>query len=240
MNVKSILQSLMRQKAILAASLLFAVGMAFLGYARPVWDDGPHLRPARPEQWRSEALLFITEPGFPWGSAVESYRARGPSGTPALRAGDTERLAGLATVYAQVVSSDEVRQLAGGAQPVDAAVQTDLVTYTTQSLGLIRVLPLLRVETLSATAAGSVAAANNLADAFPRYIARQQAEAGIPRRDRTLIEVVKRPRSAELVAGPSKSAPGIIFVAAFTLGIGLALTVDKIRRQGARRRMSPI
>ena len=218
----------------LAIGFAVAVGLAILAYARPAISDGrPTLEPRGSEIWRSEEILFITQPGFPAGRGVPLYRPSNPArGTPAVPVDDQTRLANLAPLYAQLATGDAVRALvtSKGRLAPDVEVAAEPITYTTTQFAYPQVLPLISLTANADSSAKATGAVTRFSTAFRSYVLRQQNAAGIPDRDRVFVRVLDeaKPSETALIAGRSKLAPLLIFFVVSLLVIGAALVLDNL------------
>src|SRR5207249_3172771 len=99
-------------------------------------------------------------------------------------------------LYAQLAVSEPIRKQLPG---VDAGITKLSVTpvpappYVNPAI-----LPLLTVAAIAPTPAGAVSLANRAATYFQGWLARRQATAGIPRRERVTIQTVDPARTAKL------------------------------------------
>jgi hypothetical protein len=236
MDLKHVLRVMRGYRSLVVFGLLLAVVLATLSYATPGFQDGsPTLEPRGSETWLSEGILLISERGFPEGRAVPAYRPSNPrTGTPAVPVGDQGRLSNLAALYSQYASSDVVRRMALRKGALKAEIRTEPVTYTTAQFAYPQVLPLIRVSATAATPQLAKRAVTRIADAFHSYMTQRQDRAGIPKKDRVLIDYAKKPTKATLITGRSMILPVIVFLSVATLAIGLALVLDNIKRSTLR------
>jgi len=237
MDLRHILRVMREYRRFVAVGLALAVTLAVASYATPgVKGIVPTLKPRGVETWSAEAILAITERGFPQGRAIPTYRPSDPKrGTPAVLVGDQDRLASLAALYAQYASSDRVRRLALRNGPLNAEVSAEPVTYTTTQFAYPQVLPLIRITSTAATPSLAIGGARRVGDAFTDYIRQQQTGASIPKSDRVLVDYARRPAKALLVKGRSKILPVLILFCLSSLVIGSALVRDNLRRSGDNR-----
>jgi hypothetical protein len=237
MDLRHILRVVRHYRGFVLLGLALAVILSVASYATPgVKGAVPTLKPRGVETWRAEAILAITERGFPQGRAIPTYRPSDPKrGTPAVLVGDQDRLASLAALYAQYASSDRVRRLALRDGPLNAEVSAEPVTYTTTQFAYPQVLPLIRITSTAATPSLAINGARRVGDAFTAYVRQQQNNAAIPKSDRVLVDYARRPAKAVLFKGRSKILPALMFFCLTSLVIGSALVLDNLRRSGEQR-----
>src|SRR5207247_6479648 len=97
-----------------------------------VAHGGPKLSYRQGQQWVSYTTLFVTQQGFPWGRSIIS---QGQGGSAAASAGaastgqfaDPARLASLAVLYAQLASSDPVRNIMLREGPLTGTIEADAI-----------------------------------------------------------------------------------------------------------------
>ena len=71
---------LWRHRAIVVAGILLAFALAFLSMFKVGWADGsPKVDYRKPVTYQSQATIFVTQRGYPWGAA-SSIAAHGPAG----------------------------------------------------------------------------------------------------------------------------------------------------------------
>jgi hypothetical protein len=234
MDLHHLIRVARERRNLLAIGFGVAVALAVLAYARPTVADGrPTLEPRGSETWRSEEILFITQPGFPAGRGVPLYRPSNPArGTPAVAVDDQTRLANLAPLYAQLATGDAVRTLVTSKRPLapDVEVAAEPITYTTTQFAYPQVLPLISLNATADSSAKAIGAVKRFSAAFRSYVLRQQNAAGIPDRDRVFVRVLDEAKASEaaLIAGRSKIAPLLIFFVVSMLVIGIALVLDNL------------
>lgn len=82
MDLSLHLRVLWRFKIVLAVGLFVAVFLALLAGTK-----------ASARTWKSEATLFVTQPGFPWGRTVTKYLPGDiATGKPSIPTADPQRL----------------------------------------------------------------------------------------------------------------------------------------------------
>jgi hypothetical protein len=97
MDMQLYLRILWRFKPLVAAGLLLAIPLAVLSFAKVSFAGGsPSLKYRQAQTWQSEAVLFVTQRGFPWGTTTPQYQpANATEGLPAVPTADANRLSSL-------------------------------------------------------------------------------------------------------------------------------------------------
>ena len=170
----------------------------------------------------------MTERGFVEGRTnLPEVPVPGGRGTVPSTA-DPDRLAGLTTVYVQLVNSDPVRDILLRDGPVEGVVVAEQFTFDGGRGGL----PMIRLTAAGPTAASAIDLAHRQTAAFQEYIASEQERSRIKPEDRVQIEVLRRAASAEVVAGRSFVGAGIAFIAILAVFVAAALILNNIRSRG--------
>lgn len=216
---------LWRHKLVVAGGVLVSLVLAFASIAR-VSPDGVHYR--QKAIWKSEVTLFVTQKGFPWGSAVQSYLPSEPgSGLPARTSAEQSRMTSLAVLYAHLAASDLVRSLVAKQGPfnpddiiqgypvIDAESGTQLPLFTVRGLGY------------SSYEASSLA--KRASDALREYLVEQQARSTIPKEERVDLQVLDGPSDAVVFSGRSKTKAMFVFVTGMLALIGLVFVLENLR-----------
>jgi hypothetical protein len=223
---------LWRFKLIVGVGVFAAIALAVLAYARVSFQGGrPSLTPRQAQVWRADALLLVTQRGFPWGSSEQRYIPGNPAnGLPPVPVGDMSRLSSVAMVYSQLADSDEVK---ADARPKPVPPDEKIATspYAPASAPPGTVLPMVALSADAATEARAAALVNARVDAFTQLIRAKQEAAGTPERDRILIETLERgrPKAATLIAGRKKTLPLVVFMAVMIVTVGLSFMLENLR-----------
>ena len=67
MDLQLYARVLWRFRFVVAVGTALAIGLAFMSYYKVSFSDGVSVTYREGEVWRSDATLFVTQPGFPWG-----------------------------------------------------------------------------------------------------------------------------------------------------------------------------
>lgn len=203
--------------------IIVALTLALLSVVKVSFSDGVRVAYRETPQWQSQALLLISQPGFPEGRAVAGLTDEGAATDPA-------RLSNLPYLYAEMANGDEVRarfhqfQLPRG----DFAAQP--FTVTTANAYQLN-LPLLGINGISDTPRNAILVTRSAARAFSEYLEEEQIRAGIPEAQRVVVPVLREPTKVQRVAGPKKTIPIVIFLAVMLAVVGLAFVLENLRPQ---------
>src|SRR5689334_8767941 len=107
MDIKLYGRVLWRFRVLVIVGLIAACALATVAMFH-VSSNG--LKYRQTETWSSTARLFVTQEGFPWGRAVDPSTLA-PNAKTAPRFADANRFTGLAFLYAQLATSDDVRTI---------------------------------------------------------------------------------------------------------------------------------
>ena len=186
--------------------------------------DGDGLSYRQNETYAAVEDIYVTEPGFQEGRTnLPPIAAEGDVDVAVTP--DPDRLSNLTTLYAELVSSDPVRNILLRDGPVDGTVVAEQFTFNGGKGGL----PILRVTTTGPTAASAMDLARRQTAAFREYIALQQEKAGIRERDRVVVNVLRGATTASLAEGRSFVVPGVAFIALLAVFVGLAFVLYNLR-----------
>jgi hypothetical protein len=223
---------LRRRRWLVSAGVAIAIAITFLATFRVTRDDGLAIGWRGDETWSSTSRVFVTRPGFEWGSTLLDER-----GSPATRSSEDllseeGRLADLATLYASFVSSDSVRRLIRGNAPkingeIDAR---SVVTHE----GSGDVLPIVEIDVLAPSSAEARRLAHRTARALQRFVIRQQATNSVPENKRVRLAVINRSFDTKLIAARSKTLPVIAFLSVLTAFVALAFVLENLRGRPRR------
>jgi hypothetical protein len=221
MDLSLHLRVLWRFKIALAVGLFVAVFLALLAGTK-----------ASAKTWKSEATLFVTQPGFPWGRTVIKYLPGDIStGKPSIPTADPQRLASLTALYAQLATSEPVAPWLKGIERRHEQLTVTAVPapqYSTPTL-----LPLLQIAATAPSQARAISLANRASDSFRTWLARQQATADIPDAERVVVEPISRADTAKRVGGAGKTLPVIVFLAVLAATVGLIFVLENLRATNA-------
>ena len=218
---------LWRFRLIVLAGVCFGLALAFLSFVRVSFADGkPTFAYRQSEVWESEARLFVTQRGFPWGRTAPEYLPAGlEDRAPPVPESDPGRLANLATLYAEFAKGDFVQSVVGRKRAPLVVVEP----VPAPPLSSPPILPLISVRALGPTPAAAAALARQTANALLAFVRREQGEARIPDASRVQLVPLSRPNSAIRVKERGKTVPMIVFVAVLMAACGLAFILENLR-----------
>ena len=203
-----------------AAGLLAVLTVAKISPGVP-----PKFAARQQPTYRSVATLLLTQPGFPWGSAIQSYTT--PKDSPPVAVGDAARMTGLTNLYVALANSDAVKQLRRHLSRLKGKT-TAAASYATLPSGYEVALPEMTLTGTSDSRAHATALTRAGIDAFRKYLAGQQDAAHIPKNQRVVIQALGLTPPAK-VGGPKKTLPVVVFLIVMMAVVGLALVLENIR-----------
>jgi hypothetical protein len=218
-------QALWRYRIVVWIGLALSLTLALLSVVRIEWRDGrPVAIHRQSELWQASTTLMLTQEAFPWGRTELAV----PEDAEPLFA-NPDRLAYVASSYARLASADAVqsRVLRNPEQGVLTAVPV-----TEEGSG--DSLPFVDLLGLAETPRAAADISRRGTAVFIHYIAKRQAQAGIPPNERVLLQLVKGPFSNEsprLVQGRKKTTAMFVFLATMTATFGLAFVLDNLRQR---------
>lgn len=215
---------------IVLLGIVLAAVLAITSYFRVSFDGGaPKLTPRAKEQWQSQATLFLTEPGFPAGRRTIDLVPVDVAGQVTLQSkyNDPNRYTGLASLYARLAESDQVRALMqrnGGTTGTFQAIAAADTTYG-KAVGL----PMLSLFGTGPTPRIAEETARRGMNAFLAYLKDEQVQAQIAQKQRVLVEVLNQPQSAQLLVGRKKTLPFVVFLAVLFATLALVFVLQSVR-----------
>jgi hypothetical protein len=217
MDLELYLRVIWRFKWLVATGCCVAFGLAVLSLFH-VSPSSPHLRYRTAQQWKSTETLLVTERGAPWLSSGYSKNA------------DPSRYSVLATIYVQLVMSNDVRNLIGKAWPLTKYDVIQAYPVLAQSYNSNSPpLPLISVEVMSYSATRSQELARHATAAFRDYLADLQAKNDIRTDKRVVVTTVRSYEPPVMMAGPSKTLPIVVFLTVMMGIAGLCLLLENMR-----------
>jgi hypothetical protein len=232
MDLRLFARVIWRFRIVVAAGFVLAIGLAVLATAQVRLQNGFSLKYRTPTFYKADSILFVTQNGFPWGSAVQPYLNSGGSlnaaTAPAIPVGDQVRLTNLAQLYAQYTNSDVIRRMLARSGNLVGVVNAQPM-ITNPNVGA-PTLPLLDVSATASSAAAARGLAQAATDALDRYITGQQQAARIQPSDRVVIQELQRPRQVTVTQKPKKTVPILVFMTVMLGMIGLAFVLDNFRK----------
>jgi hypothetical protein len=215
-----------RFRLLVLAGIVLAFVLAFLSFAKVSLAGGsPKITYRKPLTYSSRATVFVTQTGFPWGRVYfpsQPTKAPGVFTTPYADAG---RFAGLAVFYAQFVTTDTIRTLMARGGPINGYIYAEpLVDLTTENS-----LPMFQVVGVSKNKGDSITLANRGARTIREYVENQQRAAGIPPKQRVMLQITGVARDAIVLTKRKKTIPVAVFLTVLVATIGLAFVLENLR-----------
>jgi len=217
---------LWRFKYVVAGGFTIAVLLAIFTVAKLDFHGVPHLAPRKAPIYQSSADLLVTEAGFPWGSAVQTYTPAGEGNSSPT--GDLGRLTSLANLYAEFANGDQIEALAARKAPHGGTISATQMFYTNPAL-YTTPLPIVTITGSASTPANAIATARAGVDALMGYLTRQQSTANIPSEHRVVLQEIRRPDKTTVANPPKKTLPIVVFLTVMLAVIGLAFVLENLR-----------
>lgn len=224
MDLQVFMGVIRRHRLIIIVGVFVAILLAFFSYVRITGLDGwkPTLTYREDEKWQSEARVHVTLPGFSSGS---SLLHSGASAEAIQRAED--RLAGLALLYADYVTSDPVTSIVRRSGEINGKV----VAQAAQATGGTATLPIVDIIAVTPSPSSATDLANRYASALSSYVESESLKYDVPPGQRVSLEVLNRAERADLAAPRSRTLPIIVLLTVLSATIGLAFVVENIRNR---------
>ena len=204
-------QILWRHKLLVIGGLVLAIFLAELSIVR-VSSSGT-IRYRQSEVWSSTTRLGVKQAG----------RSLGDTGSQSvLPEQSAPDLNGIALLYAQLATSDDVRRLMLKDGPIRGTITADPVV-----VNITQYLPLIDLTAMSNSPKGAVTLAQRGATALETYGQAQQST--IPASKRFVIEPVQAPSDPTVVRGRSKTMPILIFLVVMFAFVGLAFLLENAK-----------
>lgn len=218
MDLPLYLRVLWRFKLIVVTGLVLAIGLAFLSVVKVNAAGPKHFQYRQGLLWADDVTLLVAPQGFPWGAQSFGIWA------------DPQKYAGLATIYANLATSDEVKQIVLRDGPVDffkEPMLSAVVPYSTNNSSSPP-LPLITLEAQAATQQRVQELAKRETKAFLTFLKDRQAANKIPDNKRVMVRVIKGDQ-IRLLKKRSKTTPIMIFMLVSMATLGLAFLLENLR-----------
>jgi hypothetical protein len=218
MDIQLFARVIWRFKIIFLIGTVLSVALAAMSMLRvDLHGGGIDIKYRQSQVYESDALIAVTQPGFPWGRATMPL-------TPTSTYADPGRLSYLATFYSQLARSDEVRReiaSKGARGAVSAAPLTDASGRNA--------LPFITITGAATSATDAITTAQIATRTLISYIEQQQSDASIPAKERAVLTVVDGAAGATVSQPRKKTLPIFIFLALMTATVGLILVLENLR-----------
>ncbi len=227
MDLNLYFRVLWRFKLLVLAGVLLAAALAFLSFAKVSFANGtsPKVSYRKPQYWQSQAAIFVTQRGYPWGRSIFPPVPTGVTGAYTSPYADSGRFAYLASFYAQLATSDAVQALIRKSGPVRGTISA-APGYDQRTTNY---LPFVYVAATSTREAWAVGLANRAAATIRDVVKRQQESADIPPKQRVVLQVFSKAQRAQIVQPRKKTVPIVIFLTVLLVTIGLAFILENLR-----------
>ncbi len=227
MDVLLLSRVLWRFKFVVLGGFVLAVALAVLTVVKVDTAAGaPFIAKRTAPLYSSSATLLITQSGFPWGSAVQSY-TNSPSAGP-VATGDLTRLTALANLYVQLANSDIIRTLVAKKAPSTLGLVASQ-NYSISPSFYSTALPIVTLTATSRTGAHAVADAQASANVLKTYLRQQQNAAGIDASKRVVVQELQAPKKAVVVNTTKKTLPAVVFLTIMLAVLGLVFVLENMR-----------
>ena len=241
-----------RFKWVMAVGLIVGIGGAYMLYAGVGGGS-----------YSSRAQIFITQPGFTWGSngqltsksssssaSTTSSTATGGTSSgygnsvlsPYVPGVDPQRLSSLASLYSQLASGSALRSMLPATYQNMLNPRSGSPTATLFSSAVTAaeyanpaILPLVTFWATAPSPALATGLANAATNAFQRLVTTQQVQAA--QNSRVVAQLVQTATPGKLSSHKSKSLPIMVFLAGVLGAFGLSLALENTRpRSGSSQR----
>jgi hypothetical protein len=230
MDLPLYIRVLWRFRLIVLPGFVVAVALAVLAYGKVSFAHGLTITPRATPVFHVDALLLVTQKGFPWGESQQPYVPGDVSkGVPPVPVGDFSRMSGIAMIYSELADSDTVK----ARTRLKPAKTEKLFTspYAPASAPPGTVLPMVALSADAASPARASALINARIGAFRSYISSRQSDARLSERKRVTVQVLRAgdPKTAVPLSGKKKTLPVVVFLAVMIAVTGLAFMLENMR-----------
>jgi hypothetical protein len=223
-----------RFKWIFFPGLLLAIGLAVVSTAKVDFSHGmpPKLTYRKPAQYRAQALMLVTQPGFPEGrSSINdmiqvSAATKNSPATLVPRFADPSRYSELALLYSTYVTSDEVqREITKTGGPIVGKILANPIMQP----GTGSAEPIIDLAGIAPSKPLAIQLAKRAVYGLQAFIQKQQAENGVPVEKRAIIQPLNMPTTATVYAGHKKTKPAFVFLAVLIATLGICFILENLR-----------
>jgi hypothetical protein len=230
--------------------VVLGVVAAIAGAVSMVYEI-PGMAPRNAPTYTAAARLFVTSAQGQYvrlsvPRAVESEVGPGGSqGSGGRRGGgqvvvneapNVQPLLAAANLYPLLIESDDVARLRENTYGMlpGTVTATAYTAVSTPMRFLPAQLPIVDIYATSSTPREAIALAEATADTFQTWIGRTQTRAGIPPKERILIDPLRAPREVLPSGGPSYGLPILAALAIMAAFAVIAVVLDQLFPRGAR------
>jgi hypothetical protein len=222
MDLQLAFRVLWRFRLIVALGLLLGVALAFLAMVRVNVGSSPHFAYRAKPSYESTTTVFVTTPGFPYGSLTLHPGGKvinGPNGPV-----DIDKLRDATTIYVTYATGNGVMAALKKSGPIHGKLFAGQGTAADGSS-----LPIIDLAADSDTAAAALDLARRHLAAFQAFLLKNQIANGIQPKQRLILDPVSGPLPAKLVQGRKLTKPILIFTAILVLTCALAFVLENMR-----------
>jgi hypothetical protein len=222
MDLELYLRVIWRFRILVGVGFVLAVVLAVLSFARVSFAHGmPKLTYRKAATYEADSILLVGQQRPSW------------AGT---NAADLSTFSSLATFYAQFVSSDAVQSLIDRQLPASErrTVHVQAAASVPDPSVNNGILPFIQIQGFAESPNQAVNASLVGSQVFMRYVAAQQARAGVPAHNRVLLDFVKRPTQVRVVVPRKKTVPIAVFLAIMISTLGAAFVLENLRPRPKR------
>jgi hypothetical protein len=230
MNLARHAAVLWRFRIITATGLFLGISLAILASYKVSFDGGPSLQARGSATYKSDALLLVTQPGFPEGRVVLPDTTETVPGTTEtvqnnkLQFADPNRFGGLADLYSQLAMSDRVRTMI---PEKPKPLQIEALALPGASGGVI--LPIIKLSASADTQKGAELLTQHAIEALQGVLTEDQKKARIPDQSRVEVRTLNAPSAGYLLSGPPRTAAILVFILSLLGTIGLTHLLAALR-----------
>jgi hypothetical protein len=222
------LRVLWRFRVMVAIGLALAVALAVLSLVRVSFAGGLKLTYRGHETWMSQARVFVTRPGFEWGSSITGTGGEGPGNPTKINAQVSQetRLASLASLYASFATSDPVMALIERSGKIDGKIDAAPLPATQNNPYAL--LPLIGIVGNADTPGASKKLAERASRALVQYIHDEQVRNRVPAAQRIKLTVINRASDTQRVSGRPKALPLLVFILVLVATVAIAFLRENL------------
>ena len=212
MDLRLFLTVLRRFRLLVICGAAAGILLAVMATAKVEFKGGtPTLTYRKSEQWATETRLLLTHPKL---ENVDEQAAA------------DAQLPGLASIYANFVTSDAVQKTVLERTGYPGSLSSSVVPVSANGGGL---LPIVSIVAVSDTAAHTIGLAKSARLSLAALINRQQTQQGVVADQRVRFAVLTAGANPTLVKPHSKTLPIAIFLVVMFATIGLAFLLENLR-----------
>lgn len=222
-----------RFKWIFFTGLALAIFLAVFSTAKISFAGGtPTLTYRKSAAYRAQALLLVTQPGFPEGRSnlgdvvrVAGSSAPGGSATYVPRFADPGRYAELALIYSTYATSDPIYEKMLKDGPVIGKVLANPLMQP----GTGNAEPIIVLASIAPSPAAAIRLTKRVMGALTAFLEEQQATNGVPKSKRAIIVPLNTPQRATVYQGHKLTKPLFVFMTMLLAALGLCFLLENLR-----------